>query len=589
MRLLRIGLAQINSTVGDLEGNFARCVRAIEAARERGVDLLALPELVMTGYPPEDLLLKPAFIAATLEKTAALEAHAKGLTLVVGSIQRDVDLYNAAIVVHDGRRVGIARKRHLPNYGVFDEARYFTADTMACVFQRGDVRFGVNVCEDIWVEGGPTEEQALRGGAEVIVNISASPYHANKAEERRQLVTRRATDNLAVIAYVNMVGGQDEVVFDGASMIVNAEGEVLAEGAAFAEDLVIADVDLDEVFAARLREPRLRHGRALEHEAALPCHELRPMETPPAAGAPPHERPSPALPERTLPVEAEVYAALMTGTRDYVRKNRFDTVTLGLSGGIDSALTACVAVDALGADKVVGVLMPSRYTSQVSLDTAHELARRLGIRTYTLPIADVMQSYERALAEPFAGRDADVTEENLQARIRGNYLMALSNKFGWMVLITGNKSEMSVGYSTLYGDMAGGFGVLKDVYKTQVYALSRWRNAHVPEGSAAGTAVPIPEDTITRAPSAELRPNQTDQDSLPPYDQLDAILERFVEHDRSVPDIARDGFPEDVVRRVARMVDLAEYKRRQAPPGVKITTRAFGKDRRVPITNGWRG
>ena len=589
MRLLRIGLAQINSTVGDLEGNFAKCVRAIEDARARGVDLLALPELAITGYPPEDLLLKPAFIAAAIAKTAELEPHTQGLTVIVGSIQRDVDLYNAAIVLHDGRRAGLVRKRHLPNYGVFDEARYFTAETETCVFRRGDVRFGVNVCEDIWVEGGPTEDQALRGGAELIVNVSASPYHANKAEERRRLIARRATDNLAVVAYVNMVGGQDEVVFDGASMIVDAEGRVLAEGAAFAEDLVIADVDLDQAFAARLREPRLRHGRALEHEASLPCIDLAAIAAPSAADAPAKERASAPLPERERALEAEVYAALVAGTRDYVRKNGFTSVTLGLSGGIDSALTACVAVDALGAEHVTGVLMPSPYTSQVSLDTAHELARRLGIRTHTLPIADVMQAYEHVLAGPFAGREADVTEENLQARIRGNYLMALSNKFGWLVLITGNKSEMSVGYSTLYGDMAGGFGVLKDVYKTQVYALSRWRNAQVPAGGAGPAGVVIPEDTITRAPSAELRPNQTDQDSLPPYDQLDAILERYVEDDRSIADIASEGFPEAVVRRVARMVDLAEYKRRQAPPGVKITTRAFGKDRRVPITNGWRG
>ncbi len=585
MRMLRLGLAQINVTVGDLDGNFARVVQAIAGARERGVDVLVFPELVMTGYPPEDLLLKPAFISAVLQRTQDLLPHTKGMTVVVGTLERDRDLYNAAAVLHDGAYAGSARKIWLPNYGVFDEKRYFAAAEQCGVFRRGELRFGVNVCEDIWVEGGPTEDQVARGGAELILNLSASPYHAGKAEERRRMIATRAADNLAVVAYVNLVGGQDEVVFDGGSMVLDPRGRVLAQGALFAEDLVIADVNLDDVFHARLQDTRLRRGRDTEGAEPIATVEL-PM---PAAAPPPARAASEPLPERESSESAEVYAALVLGTRDYVRKNRFDTVTLGLSGGIDSALTACVAVDALGPDKVVGVLMPSEFTSQVSLDTALELGRRLGIRTMTLPIADVMRAYEGALAEPFAGRDSDVAEENLQARIRGNYLMALSNKFGWLVLITGNKSEMSVGYSTLYGDMAGGFGVLKDVYKTQVYELSHWRNAHVPAGSAGPAAAPIPELTITRAPSAELRPNQTDQDSLPPYDELDAILRRYVEEDRSIAEIAAQGFAEATVRRVARMVDLAEYKRRQSPPGVKITTRAFGKDRRIPITNGWRG
>ena len=391
------------------------------------------------------------------------------------------------------------------------------------------------------------------------------------------MIGTRASDNLAVVCYANLVGGQDEVVFDGASMILDERGRVIAEGAAFAEDLVVADVDLDEVFNARLHDTRLRRERALDESEPLTPIEL-PMAGMPAA--PEGRAPATPLPARTLEDAAEVYAALTLATRDYVRKNRFDTVVLGLSGGIDSALTACVAVDALGADKVIGVLMPSEYTSDISNDTAHELARLLGIRTHTLPIADVLAAYEGVLAGPFAGRASDVAEENLQARIRGNYLMALSNKLGYLVLITGNKSEMSVGYSTLYGDMAGGFGVLKDVYKTQVYELARWRNA---QGAV------IPSLTITRAPSAELRPNQTDQDSLPPYDELDAILRLYVEQDRSIAEIVKQGYAEATVRRVTRLVDLAEYKRRQSPPGVKITTRAFGKDRRLPITNGWRG
>ena len=588
MRMLRLGLAQINATVGDLDGNFAKVVRAIDSARERGVDLLAFPELVMTGYPPEDLLLKPAFIARVIERTHDLLPHTKGMTIVVGTLERDRDLYNAAAVLHDGAYAGSARKIWLPNYGVFDEKRYFAAAETCGVFARGELRFGVNVCEDIWVEGGPTEDQVARGGAELILNLSASPYHAGKADERRRMVATRAADNLAVVGYVNLVGGQDEVVFDGGSMVLDPRGRVIAQGALFAEDLVIADVNLDDVFHARLQDTRLRRGR--DAEGAEPI-EVVTLSMPPGAATAPAPARTASAPqaERESSESAEVYAALVLATRDYVRKNGFDTVTLGLSGGIDSALTACVAVDALGPDKVVGVLMPSEYTSQVSLDTALELGRRLGIRTMTLPIADVMRAYEGALAEPFNGRAADVTEENLQARIRGNYLMALSNKFGWLVLITGNKSEMSVGYSTLYGDMAGGFGVLKDVYKTQVYELSHWRNANVPAGSAGPAGAPIPELTITRAPSAELRPNQTDQDSLPPYDMLDAILRMYVEEDRSIAEIAAQGFDEATVRRVARMVDFAEYKRRQSPPGIKITTRAFGKDRRIPITNGWRG
>lgn len=575
MRALRLGLSQLNPVVGDLDGNFEKVVRAIEAARALGVDLLAFPEMVLPGYPPEDLLLKPSFIAAVLERTRALLPHTLGMTVVVGSVERDVDLYNAAVVMHDGQWAGTARKRYLPNYGVFDENRYFTPERETRVFRRGDVVFGVNVCEDIWIAGGPAEEQAIHGGAEIILNLSASPYHAGKADERRRMIATRAADNLAVVGYVNLVGGQDEVVFDGASLVLDERGRVVAEGAMFEEDLVVADLDLDEVFNARLHDTRLRKERQLAGGEALPCVELSPVAAPAARPALP-----PAPPHRDPGDAEEIYRALLLGTRDYVRKNGFDTVVLGLSGGIDSALTACVAADALGPAHVVGVSMPSVYTSRESLEGADELARRLGIRLLTVPIRELAAGYDRALAELFAGREPDLTEENLQARIRGNTLMALSNKFGWMTVTTGNKSETSVGYSTLYGDTAGGFAVLKDVYKTQVYELSRWRN----ERGAV-----IPENTLTRAPSAELRANQTDQDSLPPYDVLDAILRLYVEEDRSVAEIVKLGHDEATARRVARLVDLAEYKRRQSPPGIKITTRAFGKDRRLPITNRWRG
>jgi len=584
MRLLRIGLAQINPTVGDLDGNIARIRASIERARAIGVDLLAFPEMVVPGYPPEDLLLKPAFIQGCIDRTRDLAGDSRGMTVVVGTLERDGDLYNSAAILHDGRWVGTARKRYLPNYGVFDENRYFMPERRSVVFARGGTVFGVNVCEDIWLSGGPSEEQVVRGGAEVILNLSASPYHEGKADERRRMISTRAADNLAIVCYVNLVGGQDEILFDGSSLILDEKGNVVAEGAAFAEDLVVADVDLDEVFNARLHDTRLRKERALDDGDPLPRIHLDQFGTADIRGGAVATLAKPALAERPerveQSVEAEVYAALTLGVHDYVVKNGFDTVVLGLSGGIDSALTAVIAADALGPQHVVGVSMPSPYTSAASQADAEALAKALGIRFQVIPIRDVMHAYDEALATAFAGREQDTTEENLQARIRGNTLMALSNKFGWLVLTTGNKSEISVGYSTLYGDTAGGFAMLKDVYKTQVYALARWRNVR--------SAV-IPANTITRPPSAELKPNQTDQDSLPPYDTLDDILRQYVEEDRSIPEIARDGHDEALVRRVARMVDLAEYKRRQSPPGIKITPRAFGKDRRLPITNRWRG
>jgi NAD+ synthase (glutamine-hydrolysing) len=569
-------MAQINPTVGDLDGNFEKIAAACERARIQGVELLVFPEMALPGYPPEDLLLKPAFIDRVLERTRDLQPHTAGMTVVVGTLERDVDLYNAAAVLHDGRWVGTARKRYLPNYGVFDENRYFTAERYTQVFRRGEVTFGVNICEDIWVAGGPAEEQAIRGGAEIILNCSASPYHALKAEERRRMIAQRAADNLAIVCFVNLVGGQDEIVFDGASLLLDERGRVLAEGPLFTEDLIVADVDLTGVFKARLHDTRLRKERALDDEEPLPRIDIM------AANGKAPVRPP--LPKRAAAVElepeAEIYEALVLGVRDYVTKNGFRDVVLGLSGGIDSALTATIAVDALGAEHVHGVSMPSEFTSKDSMSGAEELARALAIPLETLAIRDVMHVYDAALAGVFHGRANDITEENLQARVRGNYLMALSNKFGWLVLTTGNKSETSVGYSTLYGDTAGGFAVLKDVYKTQVYALARWRN---------GRGAVIPEHTISRAPTAELRANQTDQDSLPPYEVLDAILRRYVEDDLAVADIAREGFDEATVAKIARLVDLAEYKRRQSPPGIKITPRAFGKDRRLPITNGWRG
>ncbi len=584
MRQLRIGLAQINVTVGDLDGNAARVASRIDEARALGIDVLAFPEMCITGYPPEDLLLKPSFIDRAIEVTRALSDRTRGMTVVVGTVDRDFDLYDAAAVLHDGRWAGTYRKRFLPNYGVFDENRYFMPGNNNPVFVRGATVFGVNVCEDIWYPGGPVEEQVLRGGAEVILNVSASPYHAGKAQARKRMLCTRAADNVAIVCYVNLVGGQDEIVYDGCSLIVDEQGGVIAEGRMFEEDMVVADIDFDAVFSARLHDPRLRKGRALESGPASTRVELPAVERDGAGSGTATAVVAPAIPARPASVarelDDEVYEALVVGTRDYILKNGFRDVVLGLSGGVDSALTACVAVDAVGAEHVVGVQMPTRYTSKESLEDAEALARSLGFRYEVIPIDAVFERHLEALKPVFDGAAPGLAEENLQARIRGNTLMALSNKFGWLVLTTGNKSEVSVGYSTLYGDTAGGFGVLKDVYKTQVYALARLRNRR---GAA------IPERTLTRPPTAELKPDQTDQDSLPPYDVLDPILRFYVEEDRSTKEIVELGYDDATVRRVLHLVDIAEYKRRQSPPGVKISPRAFGKDRRLPITNRWKG
>src|SRR5262247_2417791 len=571
MRRFRIALGQINATVGDLEGNVRLIVRGIERARALGCSLVAFPELAITGYPPEDLLFKPAFIEANLRALDAVMQASRGLSVIVGFVDKRDDIFNAAAILHDGRRAGVYHKQYLPNYGVFDENRYFQAGTETPVFVAGDTTFAVNVCEDIWYPAGPTAVQAL-AGAELIVNINGSPYHAGKARFRDQLVSTRAADDLVCIAYVNTVGGQDELVFDGASLIVNEQGEVVARGRMFEEDLIVADLDLDAVFRARLRDPRRRKEKLVGRETATRVS-LPPLPAPEAPIAVP-DVPVPG------PVE-EVFGALVLGTRDYVRKNGFKRVVIGLSGGIDSSLVAAVAVEALGRDNVAGVGMPSAYSSTGTRRDAQRLAKTLGIEFLTIPITRLLNAYKRALGKAFKGMKEDVTEENIQARIRGNLLMALSNKFGWLVLTTDNKSEYSVGYTTLYGDMAGGFAVIKDVPKMLVYEVARHVNAR------AGRPV-IPETVFTRAPSAELRPNQTDQDTLPPYPQLDQILEGYVEQDQGVNDLIARGFPADTVRRVASMVDSNEYKRRQAPIGVKIPPRAFGRDWRPPIVNRFR-
>jgi NAD+ synthase (glutamine-hydrolysing) len=569
-RIVRVALAQINATVGDLPGNAQRVIEFLGRAREMGAELVAFPELVLTGYPPEDLLLRPEFIDQNMAALDEVARATRGITAIVGFAQRAEDVYNAAAIAHDGEIAGVYRKSHLPNYSVFDEFRYFRPGNDTFVCKRGSLTFGVNICEDIWLPSS-TSNLAIYGDADLVINLSSSPYHMGKAVARDRMLATRAMDGVSMVAFVNTVGGQDELVFDGNSRVFGPRGEYVARAKAFEEDLVVLDIHLDEVFSARLKDPRSRELSHRDKSEDLPVLELRPVPEP--------DRPKlQSVPVVTPTGPEEVYEALVLGTRDYVRKNEFTHVLLGLSGGIDSALTCSVAVDALGASSVTGAFMPSPFTRPESEEDARALAANLGVEMLTLPIADEMESYRKSLAPVFAGKPEDVTEENIQSRIRGNFLMALSNKFGWLVLTTGNKSEYSVGYTTLYGDMAGGFAVLKDVPKTLVYDLARHRNA-------AAAKAWIPERSITRAPTAELRTGQQDTDTLPPYDVLDPILKAYVEEDWEVERIVAMGYDRALVQRIIRMVDRAEYKRRQAPPGIRITPRALGKDRRLPITN----
>jgi len=576
MRTLRIGLCQINTTVGDIEGNTAKILDYIAKGKKMGADLLAFPEMAVTGYPPEDLLLMPKFIEANLKAVKTIAKATSSMTAIVGFVSKNGDIFNSAGLFHDGKLVDAYSKIYLPNYGVFDEDRYFQAGKENFIFTLKSTPIGLSICEDLWYPGDPIRTQALYGGAELIVNISSSPYHTGKVAFREKMITTRASDNLAIVAYCNLVGGQDELVFDGGSMIFDQNGDLIVRGKQFEEDLVLADLDMEAVFRMRLHDPRIRRERSTNEEKSLRKIEL------------PDYRPSvkkkPLIPKREgKPPDrlSEIYSALVLGTQDYVRKNGFQTVLIGLSGGIDSALTAAVAVDALGKKGVVGVTMPSQYSSKGSIEDSELLARNLGIRITKIPITEIFQAYLNTLSPSFKGLKTNVTEENVQARIRGNILMALSNKYGWLVLTTGNKSEMSVGYCTLYGDMAGGYAVLKDVPKTLVYELTRYRNKK--EGKAV-----IPKNVFVKPPSAELRPNQKDEDSLPPYSVLDVILQAYVEEDKGLEEIEKMGFKERLIKEVINMVDRNEYKRRQSPPGVKITHRALGKDRRLPVTNKYR-
>lgn len=569
-KTVRVAIAQLNPVVGDIKGNSAKIIDWISKAKEAGAQIIAFPELAITGYPPEDLLLKKSFTADNLKALQDIALASKGITAVVGFVAVDNDIFNAAAVLNDGKVVGITYKQFLPNYGVFDENRYFQAGTTTQVYELNDIIFGVEICEDLWYPEGPHSKQSLVGGAQLIIDINSSPFNAGKWKTRERMLGSRALDNTCAIVYVNVVGGQDELVFDGHSMVVGVSGEVLFRAKAFEEQLAIVDIDLNSIDQHRLVDPRRRKAKlTVSADVEVPIIPLvsdQPLKTQlpiSQTSAPPSD------------VE-EVYNALVLGTRDYVNKNGFKNVVLGLSGGIDSALVVCVAVDALGKDRVRVLIMPSQFSSNETQGDAQILAENLGIRFDYVPIEQVFEAYKSTLASIFEDKPADVTEENIQARIRGNFLMALSNKFGALVLTTGNKSEMSCGYSTLYGDMAGGFAVIKDVPKVLVYKLCNYRNKLQAE---------IPQSIIDRAPSAELRPDQKDQDTLPPYEILDPILEAYVEEDKSLHEIVALGYDEKIVRRVIRMVDINEYKRRQAAPGIKITPKAFGRDRRLPITN----
>ena len=572
--LLKLALCQMNPTVGNIAANEAKIIEGIEGATGAGAQLVLFPELAITGYPPEDLLLKEHFLRDAREALDRVAAKVEGVIAVVGFPELGDDVYNACAVLADGAVQGIYRKMLLPNYGVFDEHRYFQTGTQGTLLQAGDVTVGLTICEDIWEPGPPASDEAL-AGATVLVNISASPYHAGKGLERERMLVQRARDNLAAVAFCALVGGQDELVFDGHSLVIDHEGTVIARAAQFEEELLIATIDPDGPRAMRLRDPRHRPAvRRARPEVAT----IAPVALPAGADGGSVGGSVAAL----LPTPDEVYAALILGLRDYVEKNGFGRVVLGLSGGIDSALVACIAVDTLGPDRVCTVIMPSPYSSSETQNDARELAANLGVETIELPIEPAMHAYDEMLSERLGGRPPGITQENLQARIRGNLLMALSNEFGWLVLTTGNKSEMSVGYTTLYGDAAGGFAVIKDCSKTRVYELARHRNR------LSGVPI-IPVSIIDRPPSAELRHDQRDDDSLPPYSVLDPILDGYIENDLGREQLILRGFDPADVDRVIALVDRAEYKRRQAPPGIKISVKAFGRDRRVPITNRYGG
>jgi NAD+ synthase (glutamine-hydrolysing) len=571
---MRLALAQINTVVGDLDGNRRRILEGVEQAQAEAADLVVFPELAVTGYPPEDLLLRPSFVRAAERSVREIAEAAHGVVALVGTPWFDRDLANACAVCADGEIRALVRKRFLPNYGVFDEIRYFAPGRELVLFQLGRTPFGVTVCEDMWQPGPPATDLAL-AGAQLLVNLSASPFHLGKAAEREEMFVTRARDNVTFVAFCNAVGGQDELIFDGHSVVLDDEGAVVARAPGFEEAFLVVDVEPEDVVGRRLTDVRRRTLAGEREEAApVPVIGLGDVRAQPAARAAPAVEPEPEL--------EQMRRALVLGLGDYVRKNGFGDVVVGVSGGIDSAVTAALAADTLGPERVHCVSMPSRYTSAETRADARRLAESLGAPFLELEIEPVVGAFTQALQPLFAGTESGLAEENVQARVRGTLLMALSNKFGWLVVATGNKSELSVGYATLYGDMAGGFALLKDVFKTDVFRLARHLN------DRAGREL-IPGSIIERAPSAELRADQLDEDSLPPYAELDRVLEAYVEDDRSREELSADGFDRELVEKAVALIDRSEYKRRQAPPGVKLRPKAFGRDRRTPITNRWTG
>ena len=571
--MIRIALAQINSTVGDLSGNTAKICSYIDKAKDLDVDLIAFPELAITGYPPEDLVFKNEFVQENMKCSSEVSHNTQGITAIFGFVELDNKLYNSAAVASEGKLKGTHKKIFLPNYGVFDEERYFESGNTCPVFTINGTKVGVNVCEDIWYPLGPTSVQRA-AGAELIININGSPFHAGKRQDRESMLIERASAHGLFIAYVNQVGGQDELVFDGSSVVIDPEGKIISRGEPFEEDLVICDIDTTPLRQAREANTQEFFAEGLE-DIGKPVHRYISDEI---------LQPKKPFLERAIhPVSSieEVRKALVIGTRDYVNKSGFQKVLIALSGGIDSSLVAAIAAEALGPDNVVGVSMPSQFSSVGSETDAKDLAKNIGIRIESIPIREIVASMELALRDQFHGTEWGVAEENIQSRIRGNLIMAMSNKFGWMVLTTGNKSEMAVGYATIYGDMAGGFSVIKDVPKLMVYDLCKHING-------TSSSVVIPQSVMDKPPSAELRPDQKDTDSLPNYDILDPILEAYVERDSSFREIVADGFESETVANILTLVDRNEYKRRQSPPGVKITPRNFGRDRRMPVTNKFR-
>jgi NAD+ synthase (glutamine-hydrolysing) len=567
---LRLAGAQINPVVGDIDGNADRILAAYADAVDRNAHLVVFPELTITGYPPEDLVFKPSFLAASQAMMQRLAREIGETAAVFGFVEpTPAGPANAAALCAHGRVLGIYHKILLPNYGVFDEERYFVPGDELLLASFGGVQVAVTICEDLWFPWGPMAAAAA-AGAEVVVSLNASPYRLEKGDRLAPMLATRAADHGTHLFWVNQFGGQDELVFDGQSAHVDPQGRTLARAGAFAEELLLVDLSLEEGATARLSD-RPRRSPVFESRPALGIHRVQVTGRLPDPGTPVSQRLAP-----TLGTAEEVYRALVTATRDYVGKNGFSSVLIGLSGGIDSSLVAAVATDALGRDRVTAVAMPSAYSSEGSVTDARAVAANLGIRLLVLPILEPVEAFLSVLKEPFAGTEEGTAEENLQARTRGVLLMALSNKFGGLVLNTGNKSELAVGYCTLYGDMAGGFAVIKDVPKTLVYELARWRNE---------AGVVIPQSVLDKPPSAELRPDQRDSDSLPPYEVLDPVLEGYVEDDLSIDELVAQGFDRELVEQVIQLVDSAEYKRRQAPPGPKITGRSFGKDRRLPITN----